>query len=95
MVNRRERERNKDKQGAKRFFNKARHVVLDYSQVKTRYLSAGMGGTHASPFPHLRKAHPRRLKADRFKEKKTIQVKSCEVNKGMTWSDGKRIYEVI
>ncbi len=95
MVNKRERERNRNKRGAERFFNKARHVVLDYSQVKTRYLSTGMGGTHASPFPHLRKSHPRRLKADRFKEKKTIQVKSCEVNKGMTWSDGKRIYEVI
>lgn len=94
-VNKREQGRNKNKRGAERFLNKARYLVLDYSQVKTRYLSAGMGGTHASPLPHLRRAHPRRLKADRFKEKKTIQVKSCEVNKGMTWSDGKRIYEVI
>jgi hypothetical protein len=91
-----QREKNKNiKKKLPTFYHKARHVVLDYSQVKILHASSTKGGTHASPIPHKRRGHPRTLKADRFKEKKTIQVKPADVNPGLTWSIGKRIYEVI
>lgn len=78
-------------------FNKhPRHIVLDYSQVKEIYERRNeKTGTHSSPLPHERRGHWRQLKSDRFKEKKTVWVRPADINKGLSFTRGNRVYEVV
>jgi hypothetical protein len=69
--------------------------VLDYSQVK-QITARATGKSGISPImPHSRRGHWRNLKAECFKVKKKVLVKPADINAGLTWKSGKRIYEVM
>lgn len=73
------------------------YVVLTPEEVVT--IKKSLGGTHASPIPHKRKAHDRVLRHERFKQRgKTIKVKESNINVkpgDILPSDKKRIYKVV
>ncbi len=78
------------------FGKKPRHIVLDHSQVKEIIQrSSAPGSTERHVMPHERKGHWRRLRAERFIEKKKVWVRPADINRGMQWTHESRVYEVI
>ncbi|MHB8880376.1 MAG: hypothetical protein ACYC69_02580 [Thermodesulfovibrionales bacterium] len=87
-------QRRKDKAVKPFFSKKDLHIVLDHSQVKVLMPESG-NGHHASPVPHERRGHWRQLRAERFREKKTVWVRPADINTGLKWEKSGRTYEVI
>jgi len=66
-----------------------RDVIIKWKQSQQK-------GTHASPIPHLRSGHWRKLKHERFKKRgEFIWVKDTTVGGELTWEHQNTFYRVI
>jgi len=82
-----------------RFHERELTLVLSEGAFKKRYADRkNLGGTHASPRPHLRRGHSRTLKSPRFKNKvgQTISLDPMSVGNQSEWEGANGIkYRVI
>jgi len=91
-------EERKVQAGKKTPIPKSPHFIVIDHDVLVSMRPCGNGGTHASPVPHHRRGHWKRLsercKFARMMGKEKVFVKSAYV--GDRWfSDGKNLYEVL
>ena len=78
------------------------HIIFDPEEVqelRARPETVDHGGTHASPRPHVRRAHKRTFKADRYKKAKgkTVEVGPIFVNcsPGDRFEFARRFYHIV
>lgn len=78
---------------------RVRTIVLDPDEVVhlRKHSSIPQGGHHASPIPHMRRAHKRTLRAERWKNKRgqTVEVDATLVRPGEAWSVGRTTYKIV
>jgi len=80
-----------------RFNDRPKVLMVDPMKVHViRPPSAGGGGEHASPIPHMRRGHTKVLKAERYKNKRWSVIHIHPTWVGPTeWSHGRSQYKVI
>ncbi len=65
-------------------------------QIADRWHRAHMANVRASPMPHLRRGHYRRLRDDGTGEKRRVWVRASHVGgKCVEWRDGDVTYKVV
>jgi hypothetical protein len=71
-------------------------ILIDPNDTKSYGRKESQGGTHASPRPHQRRGHFRRLRSDKYKLKKdtVVKVRSCWVG-DPEWVHNGSIYKVV
>ena len=79
--------------------DRERWIVLDPEEVKVRFArrtDVPLGGTHASPIPHLRRAHNRTLRAERytFKRGTVVHIRPTWIG-DREWEEKKLCYRVV
>jgi hypothetical protein len=77
-----------------------RIIVLDPDEVlhlRKHPSSPPQGGHHATPAAHLRRAHQRTLRAERWKKKRgqTIEIDAMMICPEMAWTVGRTTYKVV
>ncbi len=81
---------------ARRLHDRIRHIVLTKLEIAEAWRRVHRGGTHASPVPHLRRGHYRRLKPSTpDQEGRVVWVRAAHVNgQCVEWREGDVRYRV-
>jgi len=91
-------DREPSKKRVARYDDREHWILLDPEEVKSRMIARtdSAGGTHAAPLPHLRRAHDRALRSERytFKRGEIVRVRPTWVG-DREWANGKMCYKVI
>jgi hypothetical protein len=79
----------------RRLAERPRHIVLTKSEIAEAWRRVHLGGTHASPLPHLRRGHYRTLERATPGERR-VWVRPAHINGTcVEWRDGDIRYRVL